>query len=586
MAISLPQNFFQEKITLPVSAGATNIYISNAPTADSGILVLSPANSSKREIVRFTAKGSDGSGAFITVTAANRGLGGTTDQSHSIDEPVFMNVTAEHFAEIDTAIEAINTNGALDASSTTKGIAKLSVAPVDPADPKAVGDNDPRIPNADVTAALLGTQSAPSASNRFITEETLWKEIDQEQSVQDSSIQSGQADTIGNRNNIVQSFTPSFDKIRGVKLNKQADAGTFVGDVVVELFANDAGNPDTATVLATRTITNAEWVTIKEGEFEVLFTTEYTTMVVGDIYWIRVSTSTADSSNYINLGTDSGASYTDGELKFNNTTDGYVSQAADLYFKTLRGYTGLIRGLDIQEFSFSGVWKKPEGVTKGPVIVEIWGAGGSGGATKSLNDSYAYSTGGGGGAYVRMVMDIADLDATETVTVGLGGAATVSAAIDNSDADGLPGGSSWFKESFFAAAGGGGGDSVSSDSNLSRTGGVGGAALATLFQSEAGSDGGDINTTSTSRGAQTVKAGVGGSSAVNRTGVSYQQPSQSARLSPSIGGASIATGGTEDIVAEDGQFGGGGGGAAKWNNTGTATSGKGGDGFVRVTTIL
>jgi microcystin-dependent protein len=154
MAISLPQNFFQEKITLPVSAGATNIYISSAPTADSGILVLSPANPSKREIVRFTAKGTDSNGAFITVTVANRGLGGTTDQSHSIDEPIFMNVTAEHFAEIDTAIEAINTAGALDASATTKGIAKLSVAPTTATEPVAVGDNDPRIPDPNAIVFL------------------------------------------------------------------------------------------------------------------------------------------------------------------------------------------------------------------------------------------------------------------------------------------------------------------------------------------------------------------------------------------------------------------------------------------------
>lgn len=156
MAISIPQNFFKETITLAVASGATNIYISAAPTADSGFLVISPNNASSREIVKFTAKGSDGFGPFVTVTAPNRGLGGTSDIAHQPDEPVYMNVTAEHMQEIDDAIEAINTSGALDASTTTKGIAKLSVAPEVSTDPKVVGDNDPRIPSSEQANFLAG----------------------------------------------------------------------------------------------------------------------------------------------------------------------------------------------------------------------------------------------------------------------------------------------------------------------------------------------------------------------------------------------------------------------------------------------
>lgn len=415
MAISLPQNFYVEKITLPVTAGAVNIYLSNAPTADSGILVISPRNSSKREIVRYTAKGADGSGDFVTVTLANRGLGGTTDQTHAIDEPVYMNVTAEHFDEIDQAIEQINQSGALDASTTTKGVSKLSVAPVDSQDPIAVGDNDPRIPSADSAAAAAGTVGTPSDTNRFVTQDTIWKEFDQEQALQDGIIQCGQAITTGNRNRVVQSWVPTFPKIRGVNLYKAADTGTFGGDVVVELFADNAGDPDT-TILASVTISNADWQLIDVGEFEAVFSTEYQTLTVGDTYWVSVRCSTADSSNHINLGTDSTSSYTDGEMKFENPADGFVSQSADLYFRTLRGITGLIRGQLVQEFTATGTWNKIEGATA--VIVEVWGAGGNGGSGASGSSPDGGGSAGGGGAYKKDFFAAKDIEDSVAVTVG------------------------------------------------------------------------------------------------------------------------------------------------------------------------
>ena len=64
----------------------------------------------------------------------------------------------------DTAIA-----GAPDASTTTKGITKMSVAPVSAANPIAVGDNDPRVPTQGENDALVGTSGTPSSSNKYVT---------------------------------------------------------------------------------------------------------------------------------------------------------------------------------------------------------------------------------------------------------------------------------------------------------------------------------------------------------------------------------------------------------------------------------
>lgn len=67
--------------------------------------------------------------------------------------------------------------GAPDASTTTKGITKLSVAPVSPTNPIAVGTNDNRVSpvslaalTAGEVAALAGTSGTPSTTNKYETE--------------------------------------------------------------------------------------------------------------------------------------------------------------------------------------------------------------------------------------------------------------------------------------------------------------------------------------------------------------------------------------------------------------------------------
>lgn len=158
MAISTLQNFYKETIAVACTTGATNIYVTTKPTPTNGYLVISSGTESLREIIKYTGTGTDGTGDYVTVAlAGDRGLGGTTDQTHAVGETVRMNYTAEHQTEIDDAINAIVAGGAVDASTTNKGISKLSVAPASATDPIAVGTNDPRL---NATAGLTADQES------------------------------------------------------------------------------------------------------------------------------------------------------------------------------------------------------------------------------------------------------------------------------------------------------------------------------------------------------------------------------------------------------------------------------------------
>jgi len=121
--MSVLQNFYKTTITRNWTATTGDFNVSVAPTPTSGWLVISPNNSTLREIVYYSAVGSNAYGAFVTISnIGDRGLGGTTAQTHTIGETVRMNVTAEHWAEMTDAIDAIVAAGASNASTTVRGI--------------------------------------------------------------------------------------------------------------------------------------------------------------------------------------------------------------------------------------------------------------------------------------------------------------------------------------------------------------------------------------------------------------------------------------------------------------------------------
>lgn len=79
----------------------------------------------------------------------------------------------DNFTDAQSQIDTIVAAGVPLATTTVFGRSKLSVAPVDAADPIVVGDNDTRLPSADLQAAQAGGGDfgTPSGSNKFLTED-------------------------------------------------------------------------------------------------------------------------------------------------------------------------------------------------------------------------------------------------------------------------------------------------------------------------------------------------------------------------------------------------------------------------------
>jgi len=69
-------------------------------------------------------------------------------------------------------VDSVAIAGAPDASTTTKGITKMSVAPASATSPIAVGDNDGRVPTQGENDALVGnnTTIAVGTGNKFVTQ--------------------------------------------------------------------------------------------------------------------------------------------------------------------------------------------------------------------------------------------------------------------------------------------------------------------------------------------------------------------------------------------------------------------------------
>lgn len=106
--MSVLENFYKQTITKNWTATTGDFNVSIAPVPTSGWLVVSPNNSTLREIVYYSAVGSNAFGPFITIAnIGDRGLGGTTAQTHTIGETVRMNLTAQHWNEVPNIVTGI-----------------------------------------------------------------------------------------------------------------------------------------------------------------------------------------------------------------------------------------------------------------------------------------------------------------------------------------------------------------------------------------------------------------------------------------------------------------------------------------------
>lgn len=206
------------------------------------------------------------------------------------------------------------------------------------------------------------------------------------------------------------------------------------------------------------------------------------------------------------------------------------------------------RAPTLANFTASGTWTKPAGLTK--IRVTVYGAGGGGGGVEGTSSNAAASSGGpaGGSAFEEIVTG--SLSATEAVTIGAGGAG--GAAGQNA---GVAGGTTSF------------------GALLSATGGAGGASMPT---------GTSANITSQ------VLAGTGSGGDLNMSGGPAEAGirfNSSTALGGAGGSTAVGGGGSSggnNVAGSDGGGYGAGGGGSSTNGSTNRAGGDGAPGLVLI----
>ncbi len=252
---------------------------------------------------------------------------------------------------------------------------------------------------------------------------------------------------------------------------------------------------------------------------------------------------------------------------------------------------GTFTATNVQSFLAGGTWTKPGNATvSSKVMVEIWGGGGSG----SSGGGNQEAGGGGGGAYNSGVFIASLLGATETVSIGAGGASVAGTV-------GIVGGNTVFGTtvSLLSAFGGGGGGVGSSGASGGGGGGIFSAGA--TGSTEVGGAGGSFGWSGASSlfagGGGTGSAGAATINAINTTGGASNGASAGNCIYGGAGGGGaqsslFGTGGFSSFGGRGGNGGvssglagsipgGGGGGASN-----TSPSGPGGGGKAVITTFL
>ena len=124
-------------------------------------------------------------------------------------------------------------------------------------------------------------------------------------------------------------------------------------------------------------------------------------------------------------------------------------------------------GVNVQTFTSSGTWTKPSLAAGSRVLIQAWGGGGGCGRGS------ANQGGGGGGGYNERWVTLSSMGATETITIGSGGAARTT------DGSGNNGGNTTVG-SLISAYGGGGGGGLGGSGGGQLSAGDNGGTTATL----------------------------------------------------------------------------------------------------------
>ena len=163
----------------------------------------------------------------------------------------------------------------------------------------------------------------------------------------------------------------------------------------------------------------------------------------------------------------------------------------------------------VQTFNSSGTYTRPVGL-KYAIVKMSGGGGGSGGVPVAGASAYSLGGAGGGGGYVEAMLTAAQLGATQTVTIGIGGTAGVSGG-----ANGGTGGSTSLGATLLLVGGGIGGGFDGSNVSARALLGGGGGGFSVMTGTNIGSKNGEqgspsFGTTTANAATTTGKGGSGG----------------------------------------------------------------------------